>query len=205
MNRWSTPVVGMLWLSAFVAWPAAAGAATGVRPTFDCAQAKAPVEKLICGDAALARLDRRLDRVYDLAMKAWSAEESARQAPLRRDWPRKRNECAQSSDVRACVEASYKTRIVEVQIQSRQLKPPTVAGYACAGADRPLSAAYYGDTSPPSAVVTYGDKKVIAFVAPSGSGARYTAADVELWEHQGEATVDWFGAKLTCVVKDGPS
>ena len=34
----------------------------------------------------------------------------------------------------------------------------------------------------------------------SGSGARYAAPNVELWEHQGEATLDWYGKKLTCAV-----
>jgi uncharacterized protein len=179
---------------------ATAGAAPRVRPTFDCAQAKAAVPKLICNDEALARLDRRLDRVYDLGLKAWSSEEAARQGPLRRDWVRKRDACETSADVRACVEASYLTRIVEVQVESRQLKSPITARYSCDGDDQPFSAAYYADTAPLSAVITHGQERAIAFVAPSGSGARYTAENVELWEHQGKASIDWFGQKLECVV-----
>jgi uncharacterized protein len=185
-----------------VAAPAAAGTASRVRPTFDCAQAKAAVETLICRDEALAQLDRRLDRVYDRALKAWSSDESALQQPRRRDWVRKRDECEKAADVRACVEESYRTRIVEVQIASRQVKGPTVAGYSCAGEERPFSAAYYADTSPPAAVITHGDERVVAFVAASGSGARYTAENVELWEHQGKASIDWFGQKLECAVMD---
>ena len=36
-------------------------------PTFDCAKAQGEVEKLICGDASLAALDRKLDGVYKAA------------------------------------------------------------------------------------------------------------------------------------------
>jgi len=50
--------------------------------------------------------------------------------------------------------------------------------------------------------LTYGNDQTIAFVAPSGSGARYTAQNVEFWEHQGEATIDWYGTELRCKAAD---
>jgi hypothetical protein len=37
-------------------------------------------------------------------------------------------------------------------------------------------------------------------VRDSGSGARYIAADVELWEHHGEARLQWTGKTYTCNV-----
>ncbi len=46
-----------------------------------------------------------------------------------------------------------------------------------------------------------GDKQVIAFVAPSGSGARYVVSNVELWEHHGEATLKWAGKTYACNVR----
>lgn len=101
--------------------------------------------------------------------------------------------------MRACTELEYRTRIVEIQIKSGQLMAPTSVGYVCKGAEsNPFFATFYKETDPPSAVITYGDDQVIAFIAPSGSGAKYAAADVEFWEHHGEATVDWFGTKLRC-------
>jgi uncharacterized protein len=39
---------------------------------------------------------------------------------------------------------------------------------------------------------------VIAFLERSGSGTKYTAANVEFWEHQGVVTFEWFGKKLAC-------
>ena len=88
------------------------------------------------------------------------------------------------------------------EIGSGQLEAPTPVDYLCEGREStPFFAAFYNETDPPSAVLTWGNDQVIAFIARSGSGARYTAANVRFWEHHGEATVDWFGEKLTCTVR----
>jgi uncharacterized protein len=74
--------------------------------------------------------------------------------------------------------------------------------YDCAKASGQVETLICGDeeqqTDPMSAVITYGDDQVIAFAARSASGARYTADNMEFWEHQGEATVNWYGTMLTC-------
>ena len=76
---------------------------------------------------------------------------------------------------------------------------PTPVGFTCTGGkDAPFLVTFDNETEPPSAVITYGSDRVTAFAAPSGSGARYTGDRVESWEHQGEATVDWYGTKLVC-------
>jgi para-nitrobenzyl esterase len=51
--------------------PAPAGGAPTNRetPSFDCARATGTVEKMICGDAGLAKLDRELAGVYAAAVK----------------------------------------------------------------------------------------------------------------------------------------
>jgi uncharacterized protein len=138
--------------------------------------------------------------VYAAAMESWPAEEVALQKVLQRGWIKGRNDCWKANDVRACVESSYRERIVRLQIQSGQVEAPTAVGYTCTGHEgTPFFAAFYRQTDPPSVVLSFGDDQVIAFVAPSGSGARYLAESVEFWEHQGEATVDWFGTELTCI------
>jgi uncharacterized protein len=178
--------------------------ALAASPSFDCAKASGQAEELVCKDDAPAALDRRMAEVYAKAEKALPAAEAAKQKTLQRGWVKGRDECWKSTDVRACVEAEYRTRIVELQIVSGQLTAPTPAGYACEGESQPVTATYYNDTDPKSAVITVGNDQVIAFVAPSGSGARYTAANVELWEHQGEATLTWFGKSLKCTVRAAP-
>jgi hypothetical protein len=46
--------------------------------------------------------------------------------------------------------------------------------------------------------LNYQARELVAFVAPSESGARYSAAGVELWEHQGIARFTWQGRQLSC-------
>ena len=178
---------------------AAAGqAAKPASPSFDCAKASGQVEQLVCKDAGLAALDRKLADAYAKALKGWPANVAQEQRTIQRGWIKGRNDCWKDSDVRACVENEYKTRLVEVQIKGGLVMAPTPVGFRCKGEDTPVMAAFYKDTDPPSAVLTVGNDQVIAFVARSGSGARYTAANVEFWEHQGEATLDWFGKRLAC-------
>ncbi|HSC29279.1 MAG TPA: MliC family protein [Vicinamibacterales bacterium] len=175
-------------------------------PTFDCAKASGQVETLICKDPALAALDRKMAEVYAAAMKKWPANVASEQRAYQRGWIRGRNDCWKEDDLRACAELSYRTRIVELQIKSGQLTVPAAVGYACTGGeDKPFFATFYKETDPPSAIITYGSDQVIAFAAPSASGAKYSAANMEFWEHQGEASVDWFGTKLTCRPKSAPA
>jgi uncharacterized protein len=168
-------------------------------PSFDCASATGQVEPLICKDAGLAALDRRLADVYAAAGKRWPLEVTARQRAIQRGWISGRDDCWKSDDVRACVEHAYHSRIIELQITSGLLAAPTPVGYMCEGGeDQSLFAAFYHDTDPPSAVITYNDDQVIALAAPGESGARYTGPNMEFWEEQGEATVNWYGISLTC-------
>ena len=180
--------------------PAAAQGAKAAGPSFDCAKATGQVEQLVCKDAGLASLDRKLADAYAKAMKGWPADVAKEQRAIQRGWVKGRDDCWKADDLRACIENEYKTRLVEVQIKGGLVMAPTPVGYQCKGEATPFMAAFYKDTDPPSAVLTFGNDQVIAFVARSGSGAKYTAANVEFWEHQGQATLDWFGKKLTCTL-----
>jgi len=178
---------------------AASDGPQGAGPTFDCSGASGQVETLICSDAGLSALDRSMAAVYAAATKAWPAKVAAEQRARQRGWIKGRNECWKADDPRACTEQSYRTRIVELQIQSGQLVAPTPLGYACTGGeDQPFFATFYRETDPPSAVITFGDDQVIAFATPSASGAKYATDGVEFWEKGGEASVGWFGTALTC-------
>jgi uncharacterized protein len=189
------------WLTCAVVVGAATAlpAAQPASPSFDCAKASGEVEELICKDAGLAALDRKLAGVYENASKNWPADIASGQKVLQRGWIKGRNDCWKAEDKRDCVEYSYRTRIVELQIQSGQLEAPTPVGYVCKGEEgKPFFAAFYQQTDPAIAVVTFGDDQVILFLEPAGSGAKYVAPNVELWEHHGEAKVDWYGTELQC-------
>lgn len=172
------------------------------QPSFDCARAESSAEKLVCDNEELARLDRRLAEVYATALGRWPEEEVATQKALQRGWIKGRDDCWKEEDLLECVSFAYRSRIAEIQIQSGQLEVPSPVLYVCLEDERnPFYVTYYQQTDPPSAVVTWDRQQVILFIARSGSGARYTAPGVELWEHQGEATVDFFGSKLKCKVR----
>jgi uncharacterized protein len=200
MVRASLTVAAVLAVIGLVVPVAAAGqAAKPASPSFDCAKATGEVQQLVCTDAGLAALDRRLADVYAKALKGWPAEIAAEQRAVQRGWIKGRDDCWKASDVRGCVDLEYKTRMVQLQIKSGQLMAPTPVGFACRGGEsKPVTASFYKDTDPQSAVLTVGDDQVIAFIAPAASGARYTARGVEFWEHQGTASINWFDTKLTC-------
>lgn len=169
-------------------------------PSFDCSKAAGEVEKLICRDQSLARLDQELSEVYDQAIVNIPGTEHTTIRAMQRGWIKGRNDCWKAEDVRACVEASYHTRIVELQITGGLLVVPDYTSLVCNQQQNiPFTTVFYNQTNPPSAVLTWGNDQVIAFIQHSASGARYTAPGVEFWSHQGEATVDWFGTRLLCL------
>lgn len=176
-------------------------AGAGAAPSFDCAKAAAPAEKLICGDAQLAALDREVAHAYGKALASqWSEADKAAVRGAQRAWIGERNACVKVADAGACIAVSYQRRLVELKIAlgDAGVVPKPVA-YRCQGADNtPVFATFYNELEPRAAVVTVGDKQVVAFAAPSGSGAKYTATGVELWDHHGEAMLRWFGKRYAC-------
>ena len=200
MVRASLALAAVLAVMGSAAPVAAAGqAAKPATPSFDCAKAAGEVQQLVCRDAGLAALDRRLADVYARAIKGWPADIAAGQRATQRGWVKGRDDCWKAKDVRSCVDLEYKTRIVQLQIASGQLMAPAPVEFACKGGEStPVTASFYKDTDPRSAVLTVGNDQVIAFLAPAASGARYTAQGVEFWEHQGTASLNWFDTKLTC-------
>jgi uncharacterized protein len=189
--------------------PAAGAAAppaqAGSGPSFDCAKATSTVEKLICNDAGLAALDRKLAAAYAKGVSPgsdWSDRDKNESRAAQRAWLGERERCEKTADVKRCVTAIHQRRIAELQIKNGEAGPvPPAVGYRCQGLERlPVTAVFYGKTEPPAAVLTVGDRQVIAFIAPSGSGAKYTAPGVEFWEHHGEASLQWFGNSYPCNV-----
>jgi uncharacterized protein len=173
--------------------------AQGTAPSFDCTAASGRVEELICKDAGLAALDRSLARVLEQAAAALPPNAADEQRAVQRGWIEVRNECASAADVRACTENAYRVRIAELAIASGQAGAPKNASFDCGVGAKPFLARFYAGTDPASAVLRYGDEQTIAFAAAAASGTRYTAAGVEFREHQGMATIDWYGTRLECM------
>lgn len=61
-----------------------------------------------------------------------------------------------------------------------------------------VSVVFLNQADPPSVVLAVGNQSRVLPIARSGSGARYGAAGVELWEHQGNTQINWNGQVLEC-------
>ena len=168
-------------------------------PTFDCTKVAGKVETLICADAALAALDRRLADVYARAIAESPGNVAAAQKALQRGWIKGRDDCWKAADAAVCVKREYQSRIVELQIVSGQVVGLAPVTLRCTGAPlAPVTATFYNETEPASAVITVGTDQVMAFRQPAASGTSYAGNGVDYREHQGAVTITWFGATMAC-------
>lgn len=172
-------------------------AAAGQGPSFDCAKAASDAEKTVCGDARLSALDRQLAALYKAAQTGPGELDVAAE---QRGWIKGRDACWQAVDANRCLVESYQTRIVELRLSSSSAPAAKAVQYTCDDASKPLSVVFHNELDPQVAVVRLGRDQAITFAAPSASGARYTREGVEFWEHQGEATLDFYGTRLSCKV-----
>ena len=85
--------------------PRTADATTRPGPSFDCARARSPAEKLICADAELSQLDRELGRVYARAKNSTS-DSAAFRRQNDQEWRRREANCRD----RACLLEWYAQR-----------------------------------------------------------------------------------------------
>ncbi|WP_033136760.1 MliC family protein [Aeromonas finlandensis] len=186
-------------LAALLFTPLLASAAT---PSFDCAKVAGAVETLICKDAGLAALDNELAALYPKAIAQLSPEDLKSERAMQRGWIKGRNDCWKAKDLRQCVEDNYQLRIAELQVTGGQLIVPAPVDYQC-GKAVTLSTYFYNDAKIPVAVINLseGDKQqqVLAYEAPSASGARYEGQNLALFTKGKEATLERYGQPtLTC-------
>ncbi|WP_374357160.1 MliC family protein [Thermomonas sp.] len=175
--------------------PAAAVAPQVAAPSFDCSKSPGEFEQMVCQDPALAALDRQLADTFAQALA--KASDKATLQATERGWIKGRDECWKADDKPACVREAYIVRIVDLRIQHQLVAIPSAVEYRCDDNSKPFTATFYND-EPRAVVLTWGNDQAIVPAAMSASGARYAADGVEFWEHQGEASVDFFGNTLTC-------
>jgi uncharacterized protein len=188
--------LALLACSALIA--ASAGRAASAPSSVDCAAPGSSVETAICGDDALAALDKRLVTVYATASKTARPDERNRLAAEQQSWLEERNRCAGAPDRAACIKERYVHRIADLQAQFKMVGSRGPFRFECNNDPGAVLVAQFFETDPATARLAHDGRTVTAFVARSGSGARYEGPTVSYWEHQGEASVVWFGRKLKC-------
>jgi uncharacterized protein len=91
-------------------------AQAGEGPSFDCAKAKAPSEKMICSDPKLAALDRAVADTYRADLARISEEGRAELLRDQRDWLASVRTCSQERDplydaAKSCFTTNYEDRL----------------------------------------------------------------------------------------------
>jgi uncharacterized protein len=181
--------------------PAAPSSSSGppaatTAPVLDCTKPSG-VQQLVCGDAQLTDLDRRLQTAYQQALARPGADRAAL-TTAQNDWVAVRDGCAQNADARPCVLEAYQTRLVQLAIADPATVAPPVVTYDCPAGSGPLTAQFYNQFDPPTAVLNWKGTQMILFIQLAASGARYGRQGSEYWEHQGEVKLDLGGTKFVC-------
>ncbi len=165
----------------------------------DCTKADGDVESLICKNPELVTLDQQLAAEFAHAVDEPGANRAALQA-AQGSWKTGRDDCWKADDVHQCVLDAYRTKLVELKIDDPDTVTPETVTYQCPDPAKPLTARFYNQFDPPTAVLTWGSESAVLFAEQTGSGARYGRDGVDYWEHQGEVTVDFHGDKFVCTV-----
>jgi len=167
-------------------------------PSFDCATAIEPAEKLICGDSQLAAMDREVARLYQLAIKDKSSVPTADALAMAQDeWITARNQCGADADLRSCIAWDYAERAHKLRQGSAAARAADPAGisdgpvaYRCKGLDMLISATYL-NSDPGVVYLEWGEDSLALMQTASGSGAKYTAksdeGDYSFWTKGEEA------------------
>ncbi len=167
----------------------------------DCALQADPYTRLVCADPRLAATEKEVAHLYRSALTQLPSGARAAEQHRQQEWLAARAGCLQDPQAHDCVAELLGERRTELRIRLGQQPVFASVSYLCPGEPpTTLQASYY--RSDPAAVrLRYAGGEVLAFQAPSGSGARYTAQGVELWEHQGVARFTWHGSELSCPKK----
>lgn len=153
------------------------------KTSFDCASASASVEKLICRDARLARMDLELSRLYLLVLTDDHAVPHRDKVTIDQQfWVDARNQCA-GSEQKACIVRSYAERahqlrqgsaIARTKDPSRLTEGPVA--FRCAGLN-PLVAATYFTVEPGVVYLKWANASVTLDQVPSSFETLYRGTD----------------------------
>ena len=165
--------------------------------SFDCGKASTKVEKLVCADAGLSKLDEELNAAYKIALKDQAQGDSIKQA--QKQWMKERDGCTDS----VCLERSYSERIEKLRGEinegsknSAAITPPEIMGrYSKA---QPLC--FVANT--PLGYECKGFRDEYVKVSPMKNGK--ALVEIDLIFHNGHGcnfrgTAEWTGSSLQAI------
>jgi uncharacterized protein len=157
---------------------------TILNTSFDCARASASIEKLICRDPQLKRMEIELTRLYRLVLTDdHSVPQPDKVEVEQRFWVLERNSCASEADPKACTIRRYAERAFQLRQGSaiaRTKDPSRVTegpvSFRCAGLNALVAASYF--TIDPGVVyLKWANASVTLSQVPSQYATLYTGKD----------------------------
>lgn len=159
--------------------------AASFKTSFDCATAKATVEKLICRDPLLAQMDVELMRLYRLALTDERSVPPPDKVIIDQQfWLDARNQCASDPVPKTCVIRSYAERahqlrqgsaIVRTKDPDRLTEGPLA--FRCTGLNGLLAATFF-ITQPGTVYLKWANTSITLSQVQSDVGTRYIGKDV---------------------------
>ena len=130
--------------------PGETAAMGAIAPSFDCSKATELVEKMICGDPQLARMDAEISRLYKLALTDKQAAPAGHALKVSEEkWLTWRNKCAGDTDPKKCVVWDYAQRAQKLRQGSSVARSEDAKGITdgsvavrCAGMDALITATF---------------------------------------------------------------
>jgi uncharacterized protein len=93
--------------------------------SFDCKKAVLRVEKMICGDSVLSKLDEKIASAYKTATSPDQKQAKATRQE-QKEWLKSRNRCADA----VCIRQSYDTRLIALSLSTDIFSPDAVFVHA---------------------------------------------------------------------------
>jgi uncharacterized protein len=161
-------------------------------PSFACDSVKpGSIEAMVCADAELSLLDRKLAEVFAAATKKATNEHPPLLKAEQQGWIKGRKDCWKSKDQSSCVQEEYTRRIAELQARYRLVPFNGPVRFVCDGNPANEVITTFFQTEPPTLIAEYGDETSFMILQPSESGIRYQGRNETFWEHEGAAVITW--------------
>jgi Uncharacterized protein conserved in bacteria, putative lipoprotein len=177
-------------------------AAANSRPSFNCRKAGNWAEKTICGDQALADLDRRMADVYPRVRNSVPDAQRPALEESQQAWITERNACEKVAAPLDCLRRSYEERLaalvdVESRVEIERRLPPVIRSTFVCDDGRDLEVAFYTE-EPTRVVIVAGRRTIDLPQTTSASGARYSDGVTTFWNKGDQALFHWANGSARC-------
>lgn len=172
------------------------------KPSFNCRKAGNWAEKTVCGDQALADLDRRMEDVYRRLRISVPDRQRPELIDSQQAWITERNNCARAANPLDCLRLSYEERLgalvdVESRVEIERRVPPVIRSSFVCDDGRDLEVSFYTE-EPTRVVIVAGRRTIDLPQTMSASGARYSDGVTTFWNKGDQALFEWANGSAHC-------